>query len=458
MTDVTRRFSGWPGGIALVGTFAVAVGVALSGLMDQTAIGTRGPVASVVGLAGIGIVVGVAGRPTRWWATWGVGIALASTVVVASANWWILESGLVSAHYPPVFLFWAWLGVWAIGVGLTGWWSGGAAIRVTRVLAAPMAVLAAFLVINAHYGYWPTMGVLLGRPVAGQVSAPVVYKEIQQRSASQKFVETNAKARLPRTGLYGPIAIPADPVYFAARSAWVWLPPAYFRSPDRQLPVLIMLTGVPGDAQDWVTAGQVVSLANSWAYAHDGVAPVMVFLNENGRGDHDTECVNGPQGAAESYLAVDLPAWIEHTLGIRPNPSTWGVIGFSEGGTCAIGLAIENPQVFGTFVDIGGDMAPNLGRPAATLKHLYGGSAVEARAFDPSSILATHRYRHLDGWFAAGSADHAGLVAARALAVLAADAGITVHTYQGSGDHTWAFARRSLTKIYPTLARGMHPA
>lgn len=452
LRQVGVRLSGRPGAVAIGLAVVVAAAVVWSGAVNQMSVDTSGLVWAVAAVAAVGLGVGVAGRPLRWWATWGVGIAIAATLVVASARWWILDSGLVSEHYPPTFLLWVWLGLWAVGVAGTGWWSGAAAVRMARVLAAPLALLAAFLLINAHYGYWPTMGVLLGRPVAGQVSATRVYQEISLRTSGLGLVKTRARVSPPSTGLYGPISIPATPVHFDAASAWIWLPPAYFHSPRGQFPVLVMLTGIPGEAQDWVTAGQVVPAADRWARAHHAAAPVMIFVDENGRGGLDTECVNGPHGAAQSYLTRDLPNWVESTLGIRPDPRTWGVVGFSEGGTCAVGLAAEDPDLFGNFVDVAGDMAPNLGGPAVTLRYLYAGNAVAARSFEPKAIFATRHFNHLEGWFAAGSGDRDGLSVAETLAALAGHAGIDVHIYEGPGGHTWAFARHALANIYPTLA------
>jgi S-formylglutathione hydrolase FrmB len=116
-----------------------------------------------------------------------------------------------------------------------------------------------------------------------------------------------------------------------------------------------------------------------------------------------------------------------------------------------MGLAIENPGVFGRFVDVGGDLAPNHGAPAATLRYLYGGDPQAARRFDPDQILDGHRFGHIEGWFAAGTGDRSGLRAAHRLAGLAGRAGIVVHAYQGPGGHTWAFARHSFERIYPAL-------
>jgi S-formylglutathione hydrolase FrmB len=177
----------------------------------------------------------------------------------------------------------------------------------------------------------------------------------------------------------------------------------------------------------------------------------MIFVDENGRGDRDTECVNGPQGLADSYLTRDVPAWVDATLGVRPDPSSWGVVGFSEGGTCALGLATEDPDLFGNFVDIAGDIAPNHGDSAVTLQYLYGGNRLAARSFQPSYILSSRQFRRLDGWFAAGKQDRSGLAAVRSLAPLAARAGVLVHVDEAPGGHTWLFARESFANIYPAL-------
>jgi enterochelin esterase-like enzyme len=423
-----------------------------SGLADQISIDAPRFVLAVTAVAVTGLASGVADRRRRWWATWGVAIAATASLVVGAAHWWVSASGLVADHYPPSMLVWVWFGLWAVGVAATGWWSGAAFIRTVRILTAPVTVLAAFLLINAHYGYWPTVGAALNRPVVGQVSASALDQRLDARRAALSVVAGPTTTLVHSTGLYAPIAVPAVPVPFPAAAASVWLPPAYFHSPDVRLPVLVMLTGLPGTSHDWVTAGQVVPLADSWASRHDGVAPVMIFVDENGRGSRDTECVNGPQGAANSYLTQDLPAWADRTLGISPDPARWGVVGFSEGGTCALGLATEDPNLFGAFVDIAGDTAPNHGSTAATLRYLYADNLYAFRSFQPQSVLTDRHFGHIEGWFAAGTGDRASLTAVHDLAPLATRAGISTNLYEAHGGHTWLFARQSFSHIYPALA------
>jgi hypothetical protein len=394
----------------------------------------------VVALALAGLAVGVAGRSRRWWLTWGVGIVVAAAVVTAVAEWWLKASGLVDQHYPPTFALWVWGSLAALGVAVTGWWSGPAVVRVVRVVTVPIALFGSFLLINAHYGYWPTMGALLNRPVAGQVSA----KDLA-RSLTEGGVH--------RVGSFGPVSIPG-PAGFDAATAWVWIPPAISEVDRARVPVLVLMPGVPGRANDWAQAGQVVPLANAWAHRHGGIAPVMVLLNENGAHDRDTECVNGTQGAAETYLTRSVPSFIIHHLGITPDPARWGVVGFSEGGTCALGLATDAPHIYGRFVDIAGDLAPNFGKN--TLIDLYAGNTTEAYHHQPRWLFAHRRYPHLEGWFAASSGDRSHVLIARELTRSARAAGVTAFDASGQpGGHSWSYARTALWSLYPALVESM---
>ncbi len=109
----------------------------------------------------------------------------------------------------------------------------------------------------------------------------------------------------------------------------------------------------------------------------------MVFVDENGARGFDAECVNGPQGNSETYLTRTVPSYISHTLGIEDDPARWAVVSFSEGGTCAVDLGIRHPNVYGRFVDITGDEAPNYGFRQTwqtAVVDLYGGNLAAYRS------------------------------------------------------------------------------
>ncbi len=433
----------WLGAAGLGATAAVVAGLALYGPDGSLSL-LDGPLpACVLALSSAGLVVGLSGRSGHWWATWGVAIAGYATLVAVIVHWWLRRTGLVDQHYPPTFLLWGWVAVAALGVAVTGLWDGPATLRVTRVLTVPVTVFASFLLVNAHYGYWPTMAALLDRPVAGQISGTALDAALDGTTSVS-------------VGTFGPVSIPG-PAGFHPGSSWVWLPPAYDRVPHARLPVLVMLPGWPGRSTNWEQAGEVVPLADAWARTHGGVAPIMVFVSGNGAADRDTECVNGTQGPAETFLARSVPRFITERLGVAPDPARWGVVGFSEGGTCAIGLATEHPGVFGRFVDISGELVPSFGTDIeTTLRGLYAGDERALLHHEPMWLLATHSYRGSVGWFAAGAQDRYHERIAARLTDAAAAAGMTAYDVSGGpGDHSWAYARSVLDRIYPTLVQSM---
>ena len=244
---------------------------------------------------------------------------------------------------------------------------------------------------------------------------------------------------------------PGHRSHFVHRPGEVYLPPAYFTPARASLPVLVMLPGTPGATTAWITAGGAVTTANAYAATHSGVAPVLVFADNNGSTTADTECVDGPQGNAETYLTVDVPTFVTTTLHIVHDPARWGVAGFSEGGTCALGLVLRHPEVYRHLVDLGGDAAPTLGGPAHTRHALFGGSAAQVVAHNPAHLLATHHYPGVTAWFAAGHADPRRVAVALRLAPIAAQAGIVQHEFTISGGHSWQFAAAAFARILPQL-------
>jgi hypothetical protein len=213
--------TGRGGATVLAGVAVIGVVVALFGPDGSLSL-VAGPFPTVVvGLAVIGVVVGVAGRPRRWGVTRGIGIALVASGVVASSRWWILRCGLVDQHYPPSFLLWVWGALFAVGVALSGWWSGTAVVRVARLVTAPIALFASFVLINTHYGYWPTMGALLNRPVAGQVSGQVLRRALTGHDAAPigqvsgqalgRALTGHDAAPMAAVGQFGPVSIPRPP-------------------------------------------------------------------------------------------------------------------------------------------------------------------------------------------------------------------------------------------------------
>jgi S-formylglutathione hydrolase FrmB len=297
------------------------------------------------------------------------------------------------------------------------------------------------LQIDAHYGYVPTIGDLLGAPLPGQVSA----KQLPDRSVGHSSSAALAGS-VSHSGVVASVDIPASVSRFHHRAAFIWVPPIAFSDTRDQLPVLMLISGTPGAPDDWVRAGGALSLANRWAARHGGVAPILVMPDANGSWLGDTECVDGPRGNAETYLTIDVRRYVHHHFGVSLDPHHWAIGGLSEGGTCALDLAARHPNLFSTFADFSGDLAPTLGSWQHTRAALYGGSADALHAHDPTKWFPTDAAAGVEGVFAVGSADHSRLREEQHLAQLATADGMNIHVDVISGGghnyHLWAHALR----------------
>jgi S-formylglutathione hydrolase FrmB len=259
------------------------------------------------------------------------------------------------------------------------------------------------------------------------------------------------------TGVVSTITIPGTVSGFSARTAYVWVPPAFFVTPRPPLPVVVMLAGVPGQPDNMIRAAGATAAADRYAAAHSGRAPILVFPDPNGSFTGDTECVDGPRGNAETYLTFDVPHYVESAISSAAGPRHWGIAGYSEGGTCAMDLALAHPDVYGTFVDISGDAFPNLGTrgdaKARAIAGLYGGQPALFDAHDPTWLAARPQDRGVAGWFEDGTADHRKAAVGAALdATLRAD-GLESHLVSAPGGHDFTMATHAVADSFDWLAQ-----
>lgn len=380
-------------------------------------------------------------RDRRWWSRQLPLTMLGAATLTGLTAGYLRWSRTVVDPYPWSFVVWVDLAITAVACAPRTLVRPGRWHRLFAWSAVPLTVAGAFLLINNEYRAWPRLGSLLGHN--GAISAEALYRELNLPPGARRHDK----------GILAEIDIPADQSHFNHRPASVYLPPAFFTDARSDLPVVLMLAGTPGGPDQWVTAGGATAVADAYAAAHHGAAPVLLFVDENGTATGDTECVDGPLGRAETYLTVDVPAFVAKTLHMRHHPTRWGIVGFSEGGTCAITLTLVHPQLFTSFVDIAGEARPTLGNATNTLSALFGGSIAARDAHDPALLLAARRYKGINAWFAVGTDDPKLQPVSHALAVAVGKAGGTVHEFSAAGGHDWGFTADALREIMPKLCR-----
>ncbi|XBL81365.1 alpha/beta hydrolase-fold protein [Mycobacterium shigaense] len=421
-------------------------------------------------LAGVVLALAIGWRSPRWRV---IRLPLSAVVggcVAYAARWYVVDRGLSEEPAPWPLWLWIALAGTAATVLLLGWRSARRWRRATAVVAVPLCLLSAALVLNLWVGYFPTVQSAWNQLTSGP---------LPDQTDPATVTAMAAKGARPAHGSVVPVVIPSDASHFKHRGELVYLPPAWFASsPPPALPAVMMIGGQFNTPADWTRAGEAIKTIDAFAAAHDGNAPVLVFVDSGGAFNNDTECVNGSRGNAADHLTKDVVPFMRSAFGISPDRAHWGVAGWSMGGTCAVDLTVMHPDEFSAFLDVAGDYFPNAGTKSQTITRLFGGNADAWATFDPSTVIARHgNYSNVAGWFAissdaaqhrefaitdAGSMRLAGreaaanpsnqTAAAYSLCALGRANGIDCTVVPQPGKHDWPFADRVFEAALPWLA------
>ena len=398
--------------------------------------------ASVQVFTAVLLVCAIGWRTRRWRLGWLPVTLVVGVVLAAGARWYVESAGV--AEVPAPTSMWIWVGLTGVALGVVGvgwrgarWWRRG-----LSVLAVPLCLLSCALAVNRWVGYFPTVSTawnqLTGGPLPDQTDRATVTAMQLERV-------------MPVHGVVVPVSISAATSNFHHRDELVYLPPAWFVSnPPPRLPAVMMIGAEFNTPTDWLRAGTAVSTADAFAATHGGSAPVLVFVDSGGAFDIDTECVNGSRGNAADHLTKDVVPFMMSNFGVSTDRANWGVVGFSAGGTCALDLTVMHPELFSAFVDILGDVSPNVGTKAQTIARLFGGNADAFAAFDPATVIIRHGpYHDVSGWFAVvGNQD----AAVKTMAALLRVNGIACAVVAQPGHHDWPFAATAFAAALPWLA------
>jgi S-formylglutathione hydrolase FrmB len=421
------------------------------------------------------LTLAVGWRSRRWRTIW---LPVATLVGVAAAymtHWYVVDRGLSDEPAPSTLWLWIALTGMAATVLILGWRTARPWRRGATLLAVPLCLLSAALVLNLWVGYFPTVPAAWNQLTSGP---------LPDQTDQATLTAMAAKRARPPHGSVVPVVIPSDASHFKHRGELVYLPPEWFASsPPPALPAVMMIGGQFNTPADWTRAGNAVKTIDDFAATHDGKAPVLVFVDAGGAFNNDTECVNGVRGNAADHLTKDVVPFMISKFGVSPDRSNWGIAGWSMGGTCAVEMTVMHPEMFSAFVDVAGDFSPNAGNKAQTITRLFGGSADAWAAFDPTTVINRHGpYRDVAGWFAISSegrpaprrdlamTDTGALrvvsrdaaanpgnqtAAAYSLCALGRANGIDCAVLPQPGKHDWPFANRAFAAALPWLAGGL---
>jgi S-formylglutathione hydrolase FrmB len=412
-------------------------------------------------LAAAGLVGLLLLRRTRGWWTRSVPLAVLTALGLLALGRLALElTKPWPDPLPGAVLAWIGGGLLALTLLALGWRRQRWWVRVLAGAGAGLAVVGAAVGVDSVYGSFPTVAAALQFPPDDTVPEQGVVGVPERRTTAPVpgqplALVWHAPADLDPTGSVIQVGIPPTRSGFAARAAWVYLPPAYFAADRPLLPVLVLIGGQPGGPRDWLDGGRLAQRMDAWASTHGGLTPVVVMPDALGSPVADPMCLDSALGQSDTYLAQDVPAWVASALQVDPDHAHWAVGGFSFGGTCALQLAVTHPDLFPTFFDASGQQGPSLGQRARTVEAAFHGNEAAYAAHDPLTVLAARRWPGSAGYLVVGTQDGTYQPQARAVAAAATAAGMSVTLTELPGGHDWSVWAAGFDRALPWLSTRM---
>ncbi|MCE7551800.1 alpha/beta hydrolase [Streptomyces thermodiastaticus] len=221
--------------------------------------------------------------------------------------------------------------------------------RVVMLLATQLSVFVCVgLAANQAFGFYANWADLFGQEtdegVVVEHAAGGAADGRLQVVGTQKVMA--AGASLPRlSGQIQKVGIEGRRTGIVT-PAYVYLPPEYFQPQyrTRTFPVAVVLTGYPGTAQALISKLEYPRTAHDLAKKGRMQPMVLVMLRPTLAPPRDTECVDVPGGPqTETFFAEDLPEAVLSHYRVGRGAGSWGIIGDSTGGYCALKLAMHHP-------------------------------------------------------------------------------------------------------------------
>ncbi|GJF28242.1 esterase [Kitasatospora sp. NE20-6] len=233
--------------------------------------------------------------------------------------------------------------------------------RLGTVIGTQLAVMCTLgLLANNYFAFYSSWQDLLGTGDDGPVT---IQNRLDgrdhgvRRISAENIRSSNTLGRAPaEVGRLEKVRIPGAGTGLSTEG-YVYLPPQYFQPAyeNRRFPAAIAITGFPGDARNLITKLNYPATELQLLREGRTKPTVLVLMRPSPAMPRDTECEDVPGGPqADSYFTRDVPAAVRAAYRVADGPGSWGLIGNSTGGYCALKLAMRHPDVFSAAVSLSG--------------------------------------------------------------------------------------------------------
>lgn len=216
----------------------------------------------------------------------------------------------------------------------------------------------------------------------------------------------------------------------------VYTPPGYDQAGSQRYPALVLLTGTPGDENDWTSGGGFAEVMFDNLIARRQMAPMVVVMHASDaldragerRGDKNLQ-------ELEAILVDELIPLVKKRYRVNTQPESWAIAGLSLGGEFGMHIGLKHAEVFRSIASFSGSLVPN------SFDQRFGPLLAKADA-----LRATYKLI----WLGCGSED-IFLDGNKAFAERLKAAGIPHVFRQFDGPHSITVARLQLAELLPQL-------
>jgi enterochelin esterase-like enzyme len=271
-----------------------------------------------------------------------------------------------------------------------------------------------------------------------------------------------AREVVPARGTLKHFQIDAPEVRDSKRDIRVYTPPGYDdpTNAERRYPVVYLLHGWPGSEGNWPNMGHAAVTADS-LIAKGRIPPVvLVFPDGTGKGllgrSLYIDSYDG-KSKVETFMTHRLIAWVDSLYRTIRSPQSRGVIGLSDGGTAAINLVLQHPDLFGACGSHSADLRLSKGMGMGGVIGPDPGATQLLKEHSPL-VYAPDVLAHLDPpviYFDCG-ADDESAAQNREFDAMLTKLGVP-HTYhEFPGSHEWKYWRSHLPGSLEAVTARMH--
>lgn len=316
-----------------------------------------------------------------------------------------------------------------------------------RILLSVLSVFAlasAWGTFNLQFQEYPTIRSLDPRPIV----QPMDYGT---------FASLTGPPTIDGREVGALVTVDLEATQFTHRPAVVYVPPAYFKHPDRKLPVVVLLAGNPGKPEQWFESGGADTTLEDFQQKHRGFSPIVVSVDGTGSMTANPICVDGPTEKVQTYLAKDVPAQMKAKFRVESDQQKWSIGGLSYGGTCSLQVVTNAPDSYGTFLNFSGQAEPTVGEHAKTVQQFFGGNEEAFQDINPATLLdrarGSNKYSHIHGVFVSGEKDTHAKAELQVLNEKAQNAGMSTSYSEVPGGHSYQVWRVALRESIDLAAQ-----